>query len=175
MNVSDQQRAREAVLLRLADTTTGFNANLAAVASAYGVQSFAIDWSDSSKNFFRGFLDPNEIDESTASRYPLVMLYSVASANRNFQKFTLFSGDVTLGLDFHITWRPTNALKDFEDLGDAIEDAVYATLNGTDFQAWGAPLTYNGEASLSKQPLELAGEHWRQTLSFRLTFQVDTN
>jgi hypothetical protein len=169
------RKVREAVLLRLSDPTSGFNANLAAVASTYGIQPFSVDWSATSKNFFRGFLDPNDVDESTPSRYPLVMMYAITSTNRNLQKFALFSGEVILGLDFHITWRAGNALRNFEDLGDAIEDAVYKTLNGTDFQAWGAPLTYNGQISLAKRPLELAGEHWRQTLSFRLTLQVDTN
>lgn len=161
--------------MRLADPATGFNANLESVASDYGIAPFVIDWSDKSKQFFQGFLAPDDLDETTASKYPMVMLFAINSANQNFQKFALFSGVVVIGLDFHLSWRATNA-KNFEDLSDAVEDAAYATLNGTDFQAWGAPtVAFNGEVQMQKRPLEMAGEHWRQTISFRLTFQVDTH
>jgi hypothetical protein len=165
---------REAVHRRLSDPATGFNVNLQAVAPDYDIRPFTIDWSENSKQFFQGFLTPDDLDDTTASRYPMVMLFAINSANQNLQKFTLFSGVVVIGLDFHLSWRAGNALKNFEDLSDAVEDAVYTTLNGTDFQAWGAPLAYNGEVQMQKRPLEMAGEHWRQTISFRLTFQVDT-
>jgi len=42
-------------------------------------------------------------------------------------------------------------------------------------QAWGAANACQTGISLDRHPVEMAGEHWRQTLSFRLTFQVDTD
>lgn len=167
---------REAMGRRLADAATGFNAKLAAVASTYGIQPFTIDWSATSKNFFRGFIDPNDVDDSTPSRYPLVMLYSITSSNDHDSMPRVFSGKVTLGLDFHVTWKQGNALKNFEDLGDAIEDAVYAVFSDGNWpQLWGAQYACQTGITLSKRPVESGGEHWRQTISFRLVFQVDTN
>jgi hypothetical protein len=167
---------REAAVRRLADAATGFNAKLAAVAGAYGIQAFQIDWMDGSKNFFRGFLDPNDVDESVASRYPLVMLYAITSSNDHDSLPRTFSGQVTLGLDFHVTWRSGNAQRNFEDLGDAIEDAVYEVFSDGNWpQLWGAANACQVAISLTKRPVEMGGEHWRQTLSFRLVFQVDTN
>lgn len=170
------KKVRDAVRTRLADPVGGFNAHLAAVAPTYGVQAFTIDWTAASKRFFQGFLNPDDVDQSAVSNYPLVMLYGLSSGNENRQKFSLFSGTVALGLDFHLTWRAGNALRNFEDLCDAVEDAVYRTFNDPAWAAsYGAPLAYNGEIVLSRRPIELAGEHWRQTILFRLTFQVDTD
>ncbi|MGE5568543.1 MAG: hypothetical protein ACM3S5_05835 [Rhodospirillales bacterium] len=170
------RRVREAVVRRLADPSTGFNMKLAAVAYAYGIQPFSIDWTANSKNFFRGFVDPNDVDESTPSRYPLVMLYSMTSSNDHDSMPRLFSGKVVLGLDFHITWRAGNALKNFEDLGDAIEDAVYAVFSDGNWpQTWGAANAVQVAIALTKRPVEMGGESWRQSLMFRLTFQVDTD
>ena len=168
---------REAAARLLADPTAGFNTRLAALASTYGIQPFSIDWGTASKNFFRGFLDPNDVDESTPSRYPLVMLYSTGSSNDHDSMSRVFSGPVVLGLDFHVTWRAAGALRNFEDLGDAIEESVYAVFGDGNWpQLWGAAFAVMAGIALVKGPVESGeGEHWRQSLSFRLTFQVDTN
>ncbi|CAB4130876.1 hypothetical protein UFOVP130_41 [uncultured Caudovirales phage] len=166
---------RRAVFLRLSDAATGFNAALAGVAASYGVTPFVIDWTVNSKQFFAAQLHPDEIDESTPSKYPMVMLYALSSDNRNIQKFAEFAGFVSIGLDIHLSWRPAKAVPNFEDLADAVEDAVYATLNGQNFQDWGASVVYNGDVSVQRRPLEMSAENWRQTLSFRLVFEVVTN
>lgn len=169
---------RTAVLAKLSDPSAGFNANLAtAIGSGdYGdAAAFTIDWSANSRQFFQGALGPDDIDESTPSQYPMVMLYSISSANRNLQKFTEFSGLVNIGLDFHLTWKDARVLAAFDDLGDAVEDAVFATLNARAAQTWNAPIAYNGDLAASRARLEMAGEFWRQTIAFRSSFEVDTN
>ena len=173
------KRVREAVILRLADATDGLNARFAAIASAYGINDpskYSIDFATGSKQFFQGFLGPDDIESTTPLKYPLVCLYSAGSSNQNLQKFTRFSGVVTIGLDIHVTWRKSSAMQSFEDLGDAFEDSVIGLLNDPTWAAsYGAPIAYNGEISFQKTPLVLEGENWRQSLLFRLIFQVDTN
>lgn len=169
---------RDAVLARLSDPATGLNANLAAVAGeAYGLtEDYSIDWGPKSKQFFQGALLPGDVEDSVAAKYPMVMLYTTGSRNQNLQKFTLFSGIVDIAVDVHLSWRAGAALRDFESLGDAFEDAIYKTFNDSAWAAsYGLPIAYNGDLQMTKRPLEMAGEHWRQTLQFSLTFEVDTN
>ncbi len=166
---------RAAVATRL---SSAFNASLAsAIATgSYGsAAAFTVDWSDNSKQFFQGQLHPDDLDESTPSIYPMVMLYSTSSQNQNTQKYTAFSGVVSLGLDFHLSWKSAKVLPAFDDLVDAVEDAVFATLNAASYQNWAMPVIYNGDITSQRRPLDMAGEHWRQTISFRLVFEVVTN
>lgn len=166
--------ARATVRAVLAQPVTGFNARFAGVALDYGLQPFTIDWSPSSKQVWDAPLDPEDLDATSPARYPLVMLYAVASANRNLRKFSLFSGQVEVALDWHISWKRGNAPRDAELVADAIEDTVYQVVNDADFQAVAAaPLIWNGDISLRRGPLLMGGEHWLRTLAFRLTFEVD--
>jgi hypothetical protein len=173
------KRVRDAVLAKLAHVTVGFNANLAAaVATAsYGTeQPFTIDWSaGTSKNLFIGPLAPSQIDDTTPSAYPLVSLYTVRSGQTGAQKFNLFSGEVVMGLDFHLSWIDSKARPIFDDRADLVEDAVVKTFNDASFVPPSA-VSYNGDVTLDRGPVsEGDGENWRQTLSFRLTFTVNTN
>jgi hypothetical protein len=166
---------REAAIRRLADAT-GFNAALAAVAAEYGIRPFSIDWSAGSRNFFLGPVSPDYIDESAAARYPVAVLYAIGSSNDHESMPRAFSGKVTLGLDFYVTDLAGNAPRSLEDVGDAIEDALYEVFKDGNWpQAWGAANACQTGISLDRHPVEMAGEHWRQTLSFRLRFQVDTD
>jgi hypothetical protein len=166
--------AREAVRAVLAEPVTGFNARFAGVALDYGLQPFSVDWSSASKQVWEAPLDPEDLDATSPARYPLVMLYCVASENRNSRKFATFSGTVEVAVDLHLSWKGGNAPRDADLLADAIEDAVYQIVNEADFQAVaGAPLLWNGDISLRRGPLLMGGEHWLRTLAFRLTFEVD--
>lgn len=163
--------ARDAVRARLADGTAGFNAQLAAIAGAYGITPFLVDVN---RNLFESFVHPDAIEAASPVKGPVFCLYSMSSVNQNLNKFGLFSGVVTIGLDVHLSYSAGNTLKNADALADAVEDAMVRVFNAADWAgAYTEPLAYNGEIALQRRPLEMAGQHWRQTLSFRLTFQVD--
>jgi hypothetical protein len=161
---------RDAVRERLADESIGFNTRFAELAGDYGVDLVSIDWGPHSRQFFQGALDRADLEDTTATRGPMVALYVARSANGNLQKFCTFSGTVTVGLDFHLTWRQSRAGRDYESLGDAIEEAIFRTFNETEF----GEVVYNGDLSLERSPVEKGGEHWIQTLTFAATFEVHT-
>jgi hypothetical protein len=165
---------RDAIRERLADAESGFNAVLASLAPDYGVIAFDIDWTADSRNFFQGALHPDQLEQSSPSRYPLAVLYTMASQNRNLRKFAVFSGTINACLDVHLSWRGGNAQKDFESLADAVEETVYRVFNSPDWAPSYNAAIYNGDLTVQRRPLEMAGQHWRQTLSFRLTFEADT-
>lgn len=172
------KKVRDAVRSRLSDSTNGFNAKLSAVASQYGLTPFTVDWTTSSKQLFEARAHPSDLEKSTPSKYPLVTLYVLRARNTRENKPQLFSGFIDVVLDFHVTARGVvaSALKTLQDTADAIEDAVFASLDPFSWTgAYTPPVALVGGPDLEREPVEMDGENWRQTLSFMLTFQVDTN
>ena len=167
---------RAAVLARLSDPTSGINPQLATATTAYGIAPITFDLSGTSKQLFQGYVTPDDLEESTAFKYPALMLYCVSSENQNLQKSTTFAGRVEVGLDIHLTWKSGSVIPTMEDICDAVECAIYETFNAPGWAAsYGAPIVYNGELTHRRTPVQLAGENWRQSLLNRLTFEVFTN
>lgn len=167
--------ARDAVRARLMDAACGFNAAMAATAAEYGVSPIAIDFSAAGRRFFESFVHPDQVENSTAIRYPLAMLYGTIAQNRNLTKHTAFSGQTQVVFQIWLSWRQGNAIANAEDLVDAVEDALARVFQD---HAWTAaytePLVYNGDLTVARAQMEQAGEHWRQGITARLTFEVDT-
>ena len=168
------KRVRDAVQWFLANPTTGFNQAIAATASDGSFNAFQINFGAKSKNFFLGQIDPLEIESTTPAQFPVMCLYVVGSANTNKQKFCLFSGEVTIGIDVMVSWKSSAGNIDFDTIPSAIEDAIYSVLNTADFGSWNIPSSYNGIISIARGPIDKGAEHWIQTLSARLTVEVHT-
>ncbi|MCC6591605.1 MAG: hypothetical protein IT168_33270 [Bryobacterales bacterium] len=126
------------------------------------------------RQFFQGQIDPDALDGSTATSYPLVILYTTEATNDGVEKFRKFSGSVEAHLWFIWTWRQGNAIPNFEEIGDLTEDTLVEVFHS---RAWlgsiGNGVVYNGEFSCSRGPVTAAGEHWRQAIQARLRFGVD--
>ena len=167
--------ARDAVRARLMDAQSGFNAAMAAVATGYGIAPIALDFSAAGKRFFEGFVHPDQVENSTSARYPLAMLYGTIAQNRNLTKHAAFSGQVQIVFQVWLSWRKGNAVANTEDLADAVEDALARVFQDhTWAAAYTEPLVYNGDLTVARAQLEQSGEHWRQGITARLTFEVDT-
>lgn len=170
---------RGASLSKLADSVTGFNANIvAAIATGnYGTEpATAIDFVSIGKSFFVGQLTPGEIDDSTPSVYPMGFIYTTRTRSTKAQKFNLFSGMVEIGLEFVVEWPQSRATPNFELRGELYEDAVIKTFNDPSFTPF-LPVTvsYDGDITMSRSKVSEAGENWQQTFIFRLAFAVNTN
>lgn len=167
--------ARDAVRIRLQDPLAGFNATMAAVAPGYGVDPIALDFEAAGRRFFEGFVHPEQLENSTSIRYPVAMLYGTIAQNRNLTKHALFSGQVQLIFQVWLSWRKGNAVPNTEDLVDAVEDALVRVFQDHSWAAaYTEPLVYNGDLVVARAQMEQAGEHWRQGITARLTFEVDT-
>lgn len=166
---------RDAVRARLMDPAYGFNAAMAAVAGSYGVQPLALDFAPGANRFYEGFVHPDQVEASAATRYPLAVLYGTIAQNRNFTKHAVFSGQVQVVFQVWLSWRKGNAVANTEDLVDAVEDALVRVFNDHAWEAaYTAPLVYNGDLAIARAQIEMAGEHWRQGITARMTFEVDT-
>jgi hypothetical protein len=175
---------RTQIYSRLADPNTGLSPLYAQGIEKYGLKigklKIPMNMAIGGRQVVFGATNPL-IQEGTSSfTYPFVSIYSHGIVNRNLNKFTKFSGDVVMGIDFWISWTSDLALPDTESYGDAAEEAVVEIINGfgSDLgateQNWGLDVVYNGGVSLSRTDLTLAGANWLQGLKFRLTFQIDT-
>lgn len=179
-----RKNAREQILAVLAHATTGFNAQLAAIAASYSVTAFTIDWAVPSNNFAVAYLDPEGVAASTIDTFPCAVLYGGRAVDEKNQKYRKFSGQVIYGVDFYLQYRAltdaqhagnaiTNlaALGNNEPIADAVDDAFLEALNAgrSTFQTNG--LTLSG-FSADRNPVEPRGDGYVQRLAFTLGFEV---
>ncbi len=160
--------ALNALQERLSDPATGFNANLAAAASIYDVNAFAVDWSATSSNFMIGQVDPNLLESSSSFTYPFVTIDTAAVTDDGRVVSAVFAGNIALIVEVHIAQETEDFPRLLVPLGMAVEDAFFATVNNQDeLGVWmSARLTYNGKWTLQKSSIQQAGNNWRRTLRF---------
>lgn len=174
--------ARTRIQARLADVATGFNPYLVAAMADASLATpigwkLPINFGAPSFNFFQADLTADELDETTNVTYPVITLFATGLVEQNLEKFRLFSGAVTFGLNVFLSWKSGRALPDFETAIDCVEEALLRTFNGSPVSAWATDdqLVYNGEISCQRSGLSKATENWYQALASRLTVEVHTN
>ena len=160
----------------LAKLRYGFNGNLQNVATAvYGVKPFTIDfpataYSPNTKSFIMGQIPPDDIEDFGASNATKMTMFVVQSSNQNF------SGNVQIGVDFHLSWVSSDLKQNVEVVSLAVEDAFAETIHLRSIQDWGAGVIYNGAFSAIRGSVvvpEKGQGSLRQLLAFRLGFQID--
>ncbi|WP_321471150.1 hypothetical protein [uncultured Paludibaculum sp.] len=145
-----------------------FNTLLSTVAPAYGAQPFTIDFLSAPKsvNFFWGALDPDDLEETTVYKLPLMTLYSSQSANRHAQKPATFAGVVRMGSDVVLSWRAGNANQDYEALGDALEEVMNTLADELAQRNWVVSM------GMDRGPVRRGQQNWYQVLRFSFMFEV---
>ena len=161
--------AINALLARLSDPVTGFNANLQAVAPTYGISAYTVDWSQTtSANFLIGQVDPSVLERSASFTYPFTTIDTGAAIDDARVVSAVFAGSIALIVEVHISLEDEDFPRALNPLAQAIEDAMFATLNNLDEIGvyMSAGLTYNGKWTLQKSSIAFAGNNWRRTLRF---------
>lgn len=163
--------AVNALLTRLSDPATGFNVNLANVAATYGIQPYTVDWSSTSSNFLIGQVDPNLLEASSTFTYPFTTVDTGAVVDDARVVSAVFAGTIALVIEVHISLESEDFPRLLTPLAQAIEDAMFATVNNLDEIGtyMSALLTYNGRWTLQKSTITFAGNNWRRTLRFTAT------
>jgi hypothetical protein len=174
---------RSTMRTALADATYGFNAKLAAIATAYSIDAFTLDWSATdSDNFQQSFLDVRAEKLSRLIRDIRAELYTSASAQRESggerSKNSTFEGRILAHLDITLQFSEgeTVTADQTEDLADAIEDVLIqifldpAAHYARDLRE--GPLYYGGGFACSRQPIEQAEDGFSQRLPFIFIFEV---
>lgn len=165
-----------AVISRLSDSTSGFNATLQTAATDHGVDPFSIDFdSERSTNFLIGYWSIANIDETGNQTYPLVAVYVVDESEgpTPFTKFHLFSGTVVIGIDVHLSYSQDHPPRDTEKLSSAVARTIIDILNRDQNQNWGNEISYNGNIECHRTPISYGANNWLKTLNCRAVFQVD--
>jgi hypothetical protein len=169
--------ALNALQTRLSDPATGFNVNLANVASTYGIAPYVVDWSDTSSNFLIGQVDPNLLEASSTFTYPFTTIDTGAIVDDARVVSAVFAGTIALVIEVHISLDGENFPRLLAPMAQAIEDAMFATVNNLDEIGtyMSALLTYNGRWTLQKSTITFAGNNWRRTLRFTASVGRITN
>jgi len=172
---------RDAMVSCLADGTTGFNAQLDDIASAYGITSFAIDWTSDSRNFVQAYLDPEMLDVSRVCEFPAAVLYLAEAVNERREKYRSFSGQVLGHLDFYLRYRllkdpqtagndtpPSN--DDYESAADAVADAAMESFIDGAATLRAAGALWSKEYRIDRDPVQLFGDGHGQRIAITLGF-----
>lgn len=168
-------RLRTQMETYLADATTGFNATYIATAPTYSVLATSvIDFTGAGHNYFRAQVDPETLGRGGTISYPVMCLYGTTGESINDQKFQLFSGPVTLVIDYHISWKQNHVQFDFESVPDCVEDTMIQIANRTANQTWDFETVYNGNIGWVRGPVKQAASGFRQSLRFSMRFEVET-
>ena len=161
---------RDAVRTALSAAVTGFNAQLAAIAAAYSIVPYTIDWAAESRQTFQGYISPEQIDVSQIVEYPAVVLYTSDAINENFEKGHRFGGQVQAHMDWYLRFKTGIEVDDVESILDATEDAALEAIN--DYSAWPANVIYNRQFQVSRDAISLLGEGWEQRIAVQMLFHV---
>jgi hypothetical protein len=173
-----RKTARGLVRDALADSVTGFNAQLAAIAGAYGVPAFEIVWTQPSDNFAQSYIDDSVMEEvSSVRRYPACFIYCGRAEDERRVKGRVFSGTVFVRVAFVLRYR---ALTDAQDAGNAIsgvqsaEDTESMADAVTDAASEALRAGLRCVYSFSAEPsaVELYGDGYRQRVELTLGIGV---
>jgi hypothetical protein len=174
------QYVADATALYLGHASRGFNAIFATVAAAYRVDPIVINWTPSgSLQFFQAFGTPDDLDESSASKYPMVFLYGAGSQNTHESLGRQFAGPVRMTLTFWVTHKAaafSKAAPVLERVCNAIEDTCNQLFTDGNWpQRYGATNSVCLPPACTRSRVEGEGEMWRQAVSFNMVFTLDTN
>jgi len=173
---------RDALVAALADESNGFNAQLSALATSYGITAFSIDWTSDSQNFAQAQLDPEQMEMFFAfERYPAALVYTSSSINEHRLKYQTFSGQVLAHIDILLRYRshkdeqhPGNVFSDTNDLesiANAVEDTLLSCLDAMKATLRQPGFYWNGDYRMDRDPVQLYGDGHGQRISVALGFE----
>lgn len=170
---------QDATLLYLGHAAKGFNASLAVVTASYGIQPITIDWTESSLQFYPAYGTPDDLDKSTASKYPMVFLHGVRSRNTHESMSRNFSGQVEMVLAIWLTHKAVSfgkAGRALDLMCSAVEQACNDMFRDGNWpQGYGATNAVCMPPACTRTRAEPEGEGWRQAVIFNMVFTLDTN
>lgn len=166
---------REAARLLLA-SSAGFNALVNAHAGEFGVLPVQVDWNrDTSLQYFQTFGTPDDLEDTTNYKYPLVFHYALNTVNIHEQFAAQFAGQVTHLLAFHFSDKSSKMSRKLEKYGDLVEAVCNQLFHDGNWpQQFGANAVC-GQYPMRRTALLQAAESWQQTFTFQLVFTAVNN
>jgi hypothetical protein len=162
---------RDAILSLLSDPSTGFNPTLAALAGAYGISPFQIDFTGASGNFAISHIDKSNIEHSQLLEFPGGCLYTTDAVDKGDPHGFYFAGAVMAHVVFFVRERQGVEGFNTEDPFDAIEDAVLSVVNRPGNQ-WPAGVAFQRQAEMSREYLFPLGDGYGTSIPIGLLFGV---
>lgn len=170
---------QDALLAALSHAAYGFNAQLASIASSYGIDGFQISWASDSPNFFEGYIGPDQENISDLIESPAIVIYtSTVRAQPEMEKGREFVGLVNAHADVYLQFRPLKmaplgvslpSVRRADAVFQAVEDAMIRTVN---VAAWPGSVLYNRDFQSDRDPLQYVGDGWQARVACQFLFEV---
>ena len=181
MATNYRRRVLDGLVNVLGDTTTGFNAQLGAIAQIYDISPYEITWTLPSPNCVYGQLDDLGARVSQLISFPGAILYTTTALKENRVKFSTFSGLVIAIVDMVLRFRAKDDADtvanqpdfsgDYEKHPDAAEDAMLAALTAGRHILSAQSVNWT-EYKTSRSPVIDTGDGHIQRVTFTLGFEV---
>jgi hypothetical protein len=193
------QPVLNAVRMLLSDDQAGFNVTMQAVAAQLDldtgtsdpdldnlkqgpqtvVPNMSFDFSANSNNFYQTWLQPEVLTYLPTARFPILSLYTTGSRSTHEQISSNFSGPVDIGLDVHLawpkdTWPKSLVIQDTEKTCAAIESTIYTMFQpevGIPYLQQIISLLRFSGPEVKRTPLQLANQHWLQSIRTQMTIE----
>jgi regulator of RNase E activity RraB len=178
MALSYRRLVRQALLAVLSDPTTGFNARLATIASAYGVTAFTVDFTGASRNFVQSHIDAESLEaleDSALIAFPAMAIYThTVRDTREFNDFTI-AGQVTACIDLIYRVRTGVEGINTEDILDAFEAAVFACINDPSVPWVTYGVNFQKDSMARPASIVPLADGWHHVTSIETAFYLTTN
>jgi hypothetical protein len=172
-------KVRSAVLSRLSNVSTGFNANLVTTCAEYSLTPFALDFSVTSTNFYKGRItDYDLFVEAGYDQAQMMSLFIPSWRNittgMGSMKANVFSGSAIAEIRLYLSNNSALLIDDFETLPDACEEAMVNTMNTLAAQpSLGTNgLVYNGDITCNRAAVVSGGLGWVTGIAWQMAFNV---
>ncbi len=178
------KQVRDAIKFQLADPTTGFNAQVAALASTYGIVPFTIDFTGADTSFIFGDVSPDivesieatveNMDPTSPISYVLMTVDTLGSRDTGLVMNATFGGEITGNIKLTLSFENSQTIPDFASWDDVCEAAIFNCFNNpADQGGWiTEKVIYDRRMQFNKGQIVLAGGNFRRTLQFLPAFRI---
>jgi hypothetical protein len=176
LSLTYRKTVRDAIRAAMAHASTGFNVRLNALATAYGITPFTIDWTSAeSRTFAQSLIDPQNIEICQLLDFPAACLYTEQANDTGFPRGVKFSGSMVASLDFWQRQRDGIESLDTESMSDAIEDAAMSVLNDPTVP-WpinsSISVIFARQCAIQRDHLVPLADGFGQRVSIKIPFEV---
>lgn len=170
--ISISNHVRSTIGAMLAHPTVGFNPTLGTIANDYGCTPFTIDYRTTSNNFFTGYFTSKNLLDTSNISLPMQCLYTLRAMNTNSEKYAVFAGTLDLGIDTYISFGKSGAPRDTDTVADAVEATLYNVFHQEANMPLYGNVTYSGDLTVTRFPLQQSGTNWLQLVQARLSCEL---
>ncbi|HXJ41098.1 MAG TPA: hypothetical protein VNH18_17580 [Bryobacteraceae bacterium] len=173
--MSDLFFVEDAILARASDETDGLNPMIRQFAQQFGIadpERYVIDFTPASKQLLQGEIDPADLADTSATKYPQFHVWVKGSIDQADEIGSEFSGIITAQVRLLLSWRGGDAMKvQYDKVARCFVAAMGSAFNRNqhgEYASPALPLPF----SFMRTPITRSEENWGQGILYTMPFRV---